>query len=271
MRTRRRRIRPGREMRRGLPCPSDSSREMARTRTWCGVAAPELALSRPAGLQGCWLALSLLTLSSAVGDLRVRLEEKKHRLQQWQTDKTVRWTGQWTGLPGKDMWLLAAEARVECESADFPSLVGWMWPPGDFVQAWHSSRRQLWMGCRRSKLKSGPLCADGVLKQPVSRRCFADYSPKSAAPPVDLLIFVLTVNSGLPSSLGSGKGQWQFRPKCFFTTKEKILPRCCALSELQTKQNFSCDIGNPFFSSGLEPLNSSTVAALRSSCRDRHT
>ena len=67
------RRRPGREMRRGLPAPSDSSRvkSKARTRTWCGEAAPGLALSGP-----CRLALSLLALQWAVGDLRVRLENR---------------------------------------------------------------------------------------------------------------------------------------------------------------------------------------------------
>lgn len=116
--------RPGRAMRRGLPCPSDRSRERWRGRA-LGVelAAPELALCwAPAG---CWLALSLLALSWAVGDLRVRLEEKKHRLQLWQTGKTVRRAGSGQA-PGYGMWLLAAVARVECESADSSVLVGWM-------------------------------------------------------------------------------------------------------------------------------------------------
>ena len=41
--------------------------------------------------------------------------------------------------------------------------------------------------------------------------------------------------SGLPSSLGSGKGH--FRPKCFLFNGEDT-PRCCALSEHQTRQFF---------------------------------
>lgn len=61
-------------------------------------------------------------------------------MAEWQTDKTVTVDRQWTG---NDMWLLAGVALVGRKSADFRVLVGWMWSPGDFVQAWHSSRRQL--------------------------------------------------------------------------------------------------------------------------------
>ncbi|PMD24561.1 hypothetical protein NA56DRAFT_656279 [Hyaloscypha hepaticicola] len=155
--------RPGRAMRRGLPCPSDRSRERWRGRA-LGVelAAPELALCwAPAG---CWLALSLLALSWAVGDLRVRLEEKKHRLQLWQTGKTV-------------------------------------------------------------------------------RRAGSGQAPGYAAPPVDLQYWylylrprVLTVNSGLPSSLGSGKGQ--FHPNCFFTTTEKTLPDAAPYQNMRRNRIF---------------------------------
>lgn len=76
--------------------------------------------------------------------------------------------------------------------------------------------------CRRSSQSSQCSPSVGLITLPIS--CSASGS-----------IFVLTVNSGLPSSLGSGKGH--FRPKCFLFNGEDT-PRCCALSEHQTRQFF---------------------------------
>lgn len=87
--------------------PSDSSRVMGEDAhlVWSGSSGAGLVWALQAA--GCWLALSLLALQSAVGDLRVRLEQRRTGCSSGRLTKTVRCAGGGQA-PGDDTgyWLL---------------------------------------------------------------------------------------------------------------------------------------------------------------------